>query len=115
MQALGLCRIDLRKNRIHCFLCVGERPSTIFHDRGSFLCVHKYANFQDFRLLDDESLESIHVAVSIILRNKLLCLTETYIFYEINGPGLGYSPRNSFFPLAVAIPPMIHTCSPIPR
>jgi len=31
---------------------------------------------------DDDSLESKHVTVSIILCNKLLCLTETYILYE---------------------------------
>ena len=29
---------------------------------------------------DDDTLESKHVAVCIILCNKLLCLTETYIF-----------------------------------
>ena len=98
MQAVSLCRIDLRKGRTHCFVCGGERPSTIFQDRWSFQCVYKYATFQDFRWPDDESLESIHVAVSIILCNKLLCLTEIYILYEINGPGLGFSPRNSVFP-----------------
>jgi len=32
---------------------------------------------------DDDSLESKHVAVSIMLCNKMLCLTETYILYVI--------------------------------
>jgi len=33
---------------------------------------------------DDDSLQSKHVAMIIILCNKLLCLTETYIFYELD-------------------------------
>ena len=36
-----------------------------------------------FRWPDDGSLESKHVAVSIILCNKLLCLTETCIWNEL--------------------------------
>jgi len=31
---------------------------------------------------DDDSLETKHVAVSILLCNKLSCSTETYILYE---------------------------------
>ena len=37
-----------------------------------------------FEWPNDDSLESKHVAVSIILYNKLLCLTETYILYEFD-------------------------------
>jgi len=33
---------------------------------------------------DGDSLESKHVAVSIIFCNKLLCLTETYIVHELD-------------------------------
>ena len=32
----------------------------------------------------DDGSESKHVVVSIILCNKLLCLTETYILYELD-------------------------------
>jgi len=31
----------------------------------------------------DDSLGSKYVAVSVIVCNKLMCLTETYIFYEL--------------------------------
>ena len=44
----------------------------------------RYTLDQFFVWPDDDSLESKHVAVNIMLCNKLLCLTETYIFYELD-------------------------------
>ena len=38
---------------------------------------------RSFGWSDDDSLESKHVAASIILCNKLLYFTETYILYEV--------------------------------
>ena len=46
--------------------------------------INLYTNLRSKLLKCYDTFESKHVAVSIILCNKLLCLTETYILYELD-------------------------------
>jgi len=46
--------------------------------------INLYTNLRSKLLKFYDTSESKHVAVSIILCNKLLCLTETYILYELD-------------------------------
>jgi len=45
-----------------------------------YILIYGISWISSFGWPDDDSLESKHVAVSVILCNKLLCLSETYVF-----------------------------------